>query len=104
MYYKVIKNNKVIDVLDCLVYLKWQEKHNIMVLTEEKDAQAILSSNQKYIWHVEGMYDIPVDGFDSVKLKEINVYEYNELKILNCRTVSEILDEYTLFLLESGVL
>lgn len=104
MYYKVMKNNKVIDVLDNLVYLKWQEKHRIMVVTEEKYAQAIMSSDQKYIWHVDGMYDVPVEKFDTVTLEPIDIYEYNELKILNCRTVSEILDEYTLFLLESGVL
>lgn len=104
MYYKVLKDNKVIDVLDHLVYLKWQDKHQIMVLASEIDAQAILSSDEKYIWHVDGMYDVPVDSFDTVTLQEIDIYEYNELKILNCRTVSEILDEYTLFLLESGVL
>jgi hypothetical protein len=33
MYYKVLKNNRVIDVLDNLIYLKWEPKHKIMVLS-----------------------------------------------------------------------
>ena len=104
MYYKVIKDNKVIDVLDHLVYLKWQDKHKIMVLASEIDAQAILSSDNQYIWHVEGMYDVPVDKYETVKLEEIDVYEYERLHVLNLKDSQEIIDEYTLFLLESGVL
>ena len=104
MYYKVIKDNKIIDVLDNLVYLKWQEKHGIMVVTEEKYAQAILSSDQKDIWHVDGMYDIPVDKYDTVILEEINKYEYKQLKVLNGKSPNEIIDEYNLMLLEMGVL
>ena len=104
MYYKVIKDNKIIDVLDNLVYLKWQEKHEIMVVTEEKYAQAILSSDQKDIWHVDGMYDIPVNKYDTVILEEINKYEYKQLKVLNGKSPNEIIDEYNLMLLEMGVL
>ena len=70
MYYKVLKDNRVIDVLDHLVYLKWQDKHQIMILASEIDAQAILSSDEKNIFGMlMGMYDIPVDGFDTVSLE-----------------------------------
>ena len=68
MYYKVIKDNKVIDVLDNLIYLKWQPKHKIMVLTDENDAQAILSSNKNDIWHEKTLYNIPVDGYETVEI------------------------------------
>lgn len=104
MYYKVIKNNRVIDVLDNLIYLKWQDKHKIMVLTNEIDAQAILSSDMKYIWHIDTLYDIPVDGYDTVQIEEIDKYEYEQLRVLNLKDSQQIIDEYTLFLLESGVL
>ena len=104
MYYKVLKNNKVIDVIDHLVYLKWQDKHQIMILASEIDAQAILSSDEKYIWHVEGMYDVPVDGFDVVSLEEIDRYEYEQLKVLNCKTPEEIIDNFVLQMLEGGIL
>ena len=104
MYYKVLKNDKVIDVLDHLVYLKWQDKHKIMVLASEVDAQAILSSDNKHIWHVEEMYDVPVDKYDTVKLEEIDVYEYEKLKVLHLKSAEDIVDEVILSLIAGGIL
>ena len=104
MYYKVIKDNKVIDVLDNLIYLKWQEKHRIMVLSNENEAQAILSSDCNTILHEESLNNVPVEGYDCVRIESIDEYEYKQLKALNCMTPEEILDNYTLLLLESGVL
>ena len=104
MYYKVIKDNKVIDVLNHLTYLKWQPKNKIMLLSDLNEAQAILSSDRNTIWHVDGLYDLPVDGYETVKLIEIDEREYKQLKILNGKTPEEIIDEYNLLLLEMGVI
>lgn len=106
MYYKVLKNNRVIDVLDNLIYLKWQDKHKTMILTDENDAQAILSSDKNTIWHEKTLYNIPVNNqdFDTVELVEIDEYEYRKLKMLNGRTTDEILDAYTLLLIDEGVI
>lgn len=106
MYYKVIKNDKVIDVLDNLTYLKWQDKHKTMVLCGEDDAQAILSSRKDDIWHVKGFYKVPVDEprFETVELFEINKFEYEQLRVLNMKTPEAIIDEYNLLLLEMGVI
>ena len=83
MYYKVIKDNKVIDVLDKLIYLKYQPKHKIMVLSDENEAQAILSSDNNTIWHERTLYNIPTSElhFDTVDLIEINEFEYRNCKI-----------------------
>lgn len=104
MFYKVIKNNKVIDVLDQLIYLKWQPKHKIMVLSDINDAQAILSSDGNTIWHEKTLYEIPVDGYDTVELVEIDVYEYKQLKALNMKTPEAIIDEFVLSLFESNII
>ena len=104
MYYKVIKNNKVIDVLDKLIYLKWQPKHKTMILSDINEAQAILSSDKETIWHEKTLYNIPVSGYDEVELVEINEYEYRQLKALNGRNPEEIVDETILSLIESGIL
>lgn len=104
MYYKVIKNGKVIDVLNQLVFVKYQHKHNIMLLCDQSEAQAIVSSDGTYIWHVNWLYNIPVSGYDTVDLVEIDEYEYNQLKIFNLKTPEEIIDEYTLLLINGGVL
>lgn len=102
-YYKVIKNNRVVDVLNQVIYLKYQPKHGVMVLCNESDAQAILSSDMNTIWHEETLYKIPVPEFDSVKLVEIDKTEYEQLKMLNGKTPEEIIDAFVLSLIEEGV-
>lgn len=104
MYYKVLKNNKVIDILDRLDFVKYQPKHGIMIACASNMAQAIVSSDGEYIWHVRGLYRIPADGYDTVELVEIDEYEYKQLKVLNLKTPEEIIDEYTLLLLEGNIL
>jgi hypothetical protein len=104
MYYKVLKNNKVIDVLDNLIYLKWEPKHKIMVLSDINEAQAILSSDKNTIWHEVTLYNVPVSGYDTVELVEIDEFEYKQLKMLNGKSVDEILQEYTLLLISEGVI
>lgn len=104
MYYKVLKNNRVIDVLDRLIYLKYQPKHKIMVLCDENEAQAILSSDGDTIWHEATLYKIPVQGYDTVDIVEIDVYEYKQLKMLNCNTPEEIIDSFVKNLIEEGIL
>ena len=104
MFYKVIKDNKVIDVLDRLVFLKYQEKHNRMIFCEELEAQAIYSSDGEHIWHEESLYNIPVSGYDTVRLEPINEYEYRQLKVLNMKSPEEIVDELILLLLEENIL
>lgn len=104
MYYKVLKDNKVIDVLDRLVFVRYQKKHGIMLVCEKQHAQAIMSSDGVYAWHVAGLYHIPVDGYDTVELVEIDVYEYRQLKALNMKTPQEIIDEFVLSLLEDDIL
>jgi hypothetical protein len=104
MYYKALKDGRVIDVLDHLVFVKYQKKHGIMLLCDQSEAQAIVSSDGEYFWHVNWLYRIPVDGYDTVELVEIDEYEYKQLKMLNLKTPEEIIDEYTLLLLEGGIL
>lgn len=79
MYFKVIRNGKVIDILDHILYVKHQPKHNLLLLCDIKEAQAILSSNGKYGWHVSGLYNFPPDNQEYV-IKEITKYEYDEYK------------------------
>lgn len=104
MYYKVLKNGKVIDVLDHLSFVKYQKKHGIMVACGESEAQAIISSDGEYIWHVVGLYNIPVEGYETVEIAPINQYEYDQLRILGLKTPEEIIDQFVLSLLKEGVL
>jgi len=104
MYYKVICNGKVIDILDRLVFMKYQPKHRIMVLCDESEAQAILSSDKNTVWHEATMYKIPVEGYDTVTVERIDEYEYKQLKMLQGKTPEEIIDAFVLDLIQEGVL
>ena len=107
MFYKVIKNNKVIDVLDNLTYLKWQPKHKIMVLSDIDEAQAILSSGKNDFYHERTLYNIPSDAdvkYETVDLIEINQFEYKKLKALNLKTPEEIIDAFVMSLLEENII
>lgn len=106
MFYKVIYDNKVIDALDRLVCLRYRTKHNRMVLCKEDKAQAILSSDGKTIWHVEGFYDLPVsvsNEYDTISLVKIDEYEYRQLKALNGKTVEEVIDDFVELMLGNKI-
>lgn len=102
MFYKVIKDDKVIDVLDELVFLKYQKKHGRMLFCDENEAQAIFSSDRKTIWHEETLYNLPVPGYDTVRVEEIDEYDYKRLKALNCGTVEDIIDKTILSVVVNG--
>lgn len=104
MFYKVMKDGRVVDVLDQLIFLKYQPRHDIMVLCSESDAQAILSSDKETIWHEDTFYKVPVPGYDTVSLEEIDQYEYARLKMLNGKTPEEIIDAFVLSLIKEGVI
>lgn len=78
MYYKVLKNGKVIDLLTQLSFIKYQPKHELLLLCDMKEAQAVLSSDGKYGWHIEGLYNFAPDNSVCV-IKEITKYEYDTL-------------------------
>lgn len=105
MFYKVMKNNKVIDVLDYITYLKWESKHKIWILSDENEAQAILLSDGNTIVHERSLYNVPVEvNVDTVDLIEIDSFEYSQLKVLNLKTPEAIIDEFLANLLEEGVI
>ena len=106
MFYKVMKDNKVIDVLDDLVFLKYQKKHKRMQFCDENEAEAIFSSDRKHIWHEESLYNIPVEAghYDKVKILPIDIYEYEQLKMLNLKTSEQIIDSLILSLISEGVI
>ena len=105
MYYKIIKDNKVIDVLDHLTYLKWQPKHKIWILSDINDAQAILLSDKNTIVHERTLYNVPAEvNVDTVDLIEIDSFEYQQLRMLNLKSPEDIIDAFLANLLEEGII
>ena len=104
MFYKVIKNNKVIDVLDNLVFVKWTDKKNRLLLCPINEAQGFLSSDLSTAYHERSFQKFPIDKFDTVELVRIDEYEYKQLKCLNMKSPQEIIDEFLLLLMEENIL
>ena len=104
MYYKILKDNKPIDVLDKVIFLKWNVKHQRFFLSDESHAQAIKSSDGQSVWHEVSLYPIPIDGYDTVIMEKIDDMEYKKLKFELSTSIEAIIDQYTLELLERGVL
>lgn len=81
MYYKVVYDKNVIDVLDNLTYILYQPLHNIYLICDSEDsACGIQSSTQETFYHIDGMTEFPVTDFKTVKLIEIDEEEYETLK------------------------
>ena len=87
MFYKALKDNCVVDIFDHLTYVKYQERNNIMVACDRSVSQAILSSDGKSFWHMYGQYHLPIHGYDTVELIEIDRDEYELLKAQNGKVV-----------------
>ena len=104
MFYKVLLNNNVVDLLDSLSFIKYDEARCRIVLCNNKAAQGIVSSDGNTIWHVRGFHTLSKPGYETVDLIEIDEAEYHKLKALNGKTPEEIIDEYTLYLIEGGII
>lgn len=104
MYYKVIYNQKVIDVLDKLQYCKYQLKHRVLLLCDESEAQGILSSSGETAYHISTTLPFPTDIFPTVTIEEIAYPEYEQLSRLCLKTPEQIMEEVVMELIERGVL
>lgn len=80
MLYKVINDTTVLDVLDTLIYVRYQGKNGVLAVCPESKANGILSSDSIVVWHLDTLPEFPVDGYETVSIVEIDEEEYNALK------------------------
>ena len=79
MFYKVLKENTIVDLLQYIRYVHYQDKHGIILLCSPEDAQAVLSSNGKRGWHTAELYSFKPDN-SVYQIEEIDKYEYDSLQ------------------------
>lgn len=104
MFYKVLFRGKTIDVLDGLLYAKYQLKHKTLLLCSASEAELVLSGDRKNAYHTSALKSPPTDIFDTVTIEEIDRYEYEKLRIMNLKSPEEIAESIVLELIERGVL
>lgn len=79
-YYKIIKDQNIIDLLQGVVYVKYQKRNKLLLKCDESDAMGVLSSCQSTAYHVEGMQEFPIEKYITVKMVECDLEEYTSLK------------------------
>lgn len=104
IYYKVLHNNKVIDVLDRIVFCKYQLKNKTLILCEEHEAQGILSSTGETAYHLSSNLPFETDMYKTATLEEIDEQEYKRLRLCNLATPEEMAEMILLELMNRGVM
>lgn len=80
MYFKIIYNALVIDILDSVQYVRWLKRGKKFVKTEMTSANGILASDGINIYHVEGMPEFDGMGnYKTVHMLQIEKEEYDRL-------------------------
>lgn len=83
MWYKVVNSdNIIIDVLESLNYVMFQETNKLLLSCNQRKAQGILSSDQTVVWHLETLQEFPPTSpiYATVKVLEIDEDTYLALK------------------------
>ena len=104
MFYKIMKEKQIVDVLNQLSFVRYDIERKRFVLCNNKVAEGIVSSDNKEIWHIRGYHTSPISNYEIADIYEIDEKEYLQLKALNGKTPEEIIDNYTLYLIEEGLL
>ena len=80
MYFKVIQDDKIIDDISDIVYVRKQVVHNRLIACDKDRAEGVLSSNGDNIWFVESLIETNINDYPIVKFIEIEQEEFEILK------------------------
>lgn len=81
MYFKIIYNALVIDILDSVQYVRWLKRGKKFVKTDMTSAHGILASDGINVYHLDGMPEFDGMGnYKTVQMIEIDEEKYHRLK------------------------
>lgn len=73
MYYKLLQNGQAVRIVERQSFLRWQDKHGMLVPCDEEYASGILGTDG-VAYQVDGLPEIPLAGIETVQ--EIDRAEY----------------------------
>lgn len=79
MYYMVIKDKTIIDVLSNVIFVRTQVVHNRLMVCNQEYAEGILSSDTNTIYYASDFIEENVKNYPVVSLVEIDEEKYNSL-------------------------
>ena len=77
MYYKLMSNDIVVDVLRKIQYVRYLSKSKRWIATDAQSAHGVIGSNQNTIYHLQGSSCPCETDLEHVVIKEITEEEYN---------------------------
>lgn len=80
MFYKVVYNNMVIDLLDDVCYVRYLTGQKRSVVTDRGSAHGILSSDHNTVYHLAGRPYLFEDDTKTVYLEQVDEATYKVLK------------------------
>lgn len=94
MFYKVIKENTIVDAMESVSYVRQNLINKVIISSTAEICNGILSSDGTTIWHLEGQPEFTQGEFETVKLVEIEESEYTQIKeVLTDSTSVDVDDE-----------
>lgn len=78
--YKIIYGSSIIDVVDDLVFVRYDPDAKCMMRCKRQYAQGILASDSSVIWHLDGYPAIGIDGYKTVSAVAVSDSEGKNLR------------------------
>ncbi len=79
MYYKVVSDGKIIDVLESASFVRYQSKNDLMLVCDKDSAEGVLSSDGNSIYRIVEECSTKLQDHDLVELYEIDQKEFDIL-------------------------
>lgn len=76
MYYKLLREGKIVDAVDGLDFVRFQKRNGIFLTCSEEQAQAVISSGGGRIWMLMNVDDERIANYPAVEYSEIGELEY----------------------------
>lgn len=87
MFYKLMSNDIVIDILPEIYYMRYLPKSNRWVGTDKQSAHGVLGSDQNTIYYLQGTVSACEENYKYVSIQTISKEEYdryaNEIALKN---------------------
>lgn len=78
--YKIVYGSSIIDVVDDLVFVRYDPDAKCMMRCKRQYAQGILASDSSVIWHLDGYPAFGVDGYETVSAVAVSDSEGKNLR------------------------
>lgn len=80
MYYKLLREGKIVDAVDGLDFVKFQKRNGIFLNCSKEQAQAVISSGGEKIWLLKEPEDERIVNYPVVEYSEIGELEYMAIR------------------------